>query len=89
MLSDPGYEANNSVAVQKGLEIVHIAFVDSALGQDNDVDAVDLVSGCHNSAAHKIQVELFRRYELEEAEGLLFQSLLGGVKGAEVGLPHP
>jgi hypothetical protein len=47
------------VAIQEGLEIVDIALVDCALGYQNSINAVYLVSGSDNHAAHKVQIEFF------------------------------
>ena len=55
----PGHQPNHPVAVQERLEIVDIALVDRALRQQHSVNAVHLISGSHNHAAYKIQVELF------------------------------
>ena len=44
-----------------------------AFRQQHHIHSVHFVTRCHNDAAYKIQIEPFRWYELEEAEGLLGQ----------------
>ncbi len=77
------------MAIQESLEIVDIALVDRALRHQNAINAVYLVPGGDNQAAHKVQIEFFWRCELEKTEGLLGQPLHGCLHGAKVGLSHP
>src|SRR5262245_25056087 len=76
------------MAVQERLEIVDITLVDGALREHHDIDTVDLVSGCDYRAAYKIQIESFRRRDLEEPERLLGCPVRGALHRAEIGLAH-
>ena len=56
--------------VQQRLEFVDLALVHGAFRQHHLIDAADLVKGCEEHPIYEIQVELFCRRKLEQAEGL-------------------
>ena len=77
------------MAVQERFQRVELAFIDGALRQQDDIDAMDLFSRRDQHPVDEIQVELLLRCELEEAERLLRQPLDRALHGPEVRLPDP
>jgi hypothetical protein len=75
VLAHPGHQVDHPVAVQKRFEVVDLALVDGAFGQQDDIDATGLLAGGDKHAIQQVQVKPFGRRELEEPVWVLGRSV--------------
>src|SRR5262245_62087483 len=65
-LTHAGDERHDAMLVQQHLEIFNFALIDGTLGQDDDVDAVHLLSRGHNHPTEKVEIKLVKRREFKQ-----------------------
>jgi hypothetical protein len=75
--------------VQERLEVVELALIHRALGQEHDVDGSGLPPRGAQHAVQQLEVEALVRRELEEAEWLLPRPVHRLIDRPEVGRVHP